>query len=90
MAKISLGKLLLAMGQASEAEALFTSYVASGGTLQEEAMVGQAEALEQMGRTELERAAWQTLLQRYPSSVYAPRARQRLQRLSTLGVTDPP
>jgi hypothetical protein len=47
-------------------------------TLAEEALFGKASVLEGMGRASEERATWQQLLRRFPSSVYAERARTRL------------
>jgi len=79
VSRVSLGKLLLGAGHADEAERQFRSYLALGaGDLGEEALVGRADALGRLGRRDDERSVWQELLARYPSSVYAPRARQRL------------
>jgi len=79
VSRVSLGKLLLGAGHAEEAERQFRSYLAlGGGDLGEEALVGRADALSRLGRSDDERRVWQELLERYPSSVYAPRARQRL------------
>lgn len=47
-------------------------------TLAEEALFGRASALSRLGRVEAERTAWQLLLTRFPSSVYAERAKSRL------------
>jgi len=79
VSRVSLGKLLLGAGHAEEAERQFRSYLAlGGGDLGEEALVGRADALSRLARRDDERHVWQELLARYPSSVYAPRARQRL------------
>jgi hypothetical protein len=49
-----------------------------GGTLAEEAVVGRAQALRRLGRAAAEAAAWNDLLVRYPRSVHAELARERL------------
>jgi hypothetical protein len=58
----------------------FNAYLAQSShrTLAEEALFGKASCLAALGRTLDERAAWGELLQRFPSSVYAARARARL------------
>jgi TolA-binding protein len=79
LARVSLGKLLLAAGDARGAEREFRRYLAAGGgQLSEEALVGQAESLGRLKRVGEERAAWQRLLVTHPSSVYAGQAKQRL------------
>jgi TolA-binding protein len=79
LARVSLGKLLLAAGEARGAEREFRRYLAAGGgQLSEEALVGQAESLGKLKRTREERAAWQRLLETHPSSVYAAQAKRRL------------
>lgn len=78
LAHVSAGKLLLSMGKAADAERHFRLYLNEGGELAEEAMVGRAQTLRLLGRTSDERQVWQELLQRFPSSVYTSRARQRL------------
>jgi TolA-binding protein len=83
LARVSLGKLLLASGDARGAERELKRYLAAGGgQLAEEALVGQAQALGVMQRTNDEKLAWQRLLATYPSSVYAAQAKQRLAALS--------
>lgn len=47
-------------------------------TLTEEALFGRASALGRLGRTDEERRAWRQLVERYPGSVYAERAKSRL------------
>jgi TolA-binding protein len=82
LARVSLGKLLLASGDARGAEREFKRYLAAGGgQLAEEALVGQAQSLGVMQRSNDERQAWQRLLATYPSSVYATQAKQRLSAL---------
>ena len=51
------------------------------GEVGEEALAGRATALEQLHRTSEAIAAWKSLLARYPRSVYAGRARARLDQL---------
>jgi TolA-binding protein len=80
--QVALGWLLLnQLGNSSGALAQFNGYLASGGVLSEEASAGRALALGRLGRSGEERQAWQQLLDRYPQSVHAERARQRLQEL---------
>jgi TolA-binding protein len=79
LARVSLGKLRLARGDAAGAESEFRRYLQAGaGQLSEEALVGRAQALGKLGRTRAEREAWQRLLADYPGSVYAAQARARL------------
>ena len=91
LARVSLGKLRLARGDASGAEAEFRKYLAAGrGQLAEEALVGRAQALGRLGRTGAERDAWQRLLAGYPGSVYAAQARSRLLALQAQHAEDGP
>jgi TolA-binding protein len=78
LSHISLAKLLLALGRAAEADAQFTQYLARGGPLDLEALVGRADCQRLVGNAAAERVVWRQLLERFPSSVYAARARQRL------------
>jgi TolA-binding protein len=88
VSRVSLGKLLLSAGRAREAERQFQSYLqVRGGTLEEEALVGRADALGRLGESGEERRVWEVLLRGHPSTVYATRARQRL---LELGATSPP
>ncbi len=48
------------------------------GALAEEARLGRAQALRASGLRDEERAAWDELLRRHPSSVHAGAARARL------------
>jgi TolA-binding protein len=87
LSHVSLGKLLLGSGRAQEAERQFSMYLAAGGReLAEEAWVGRAESLERLGGAAEERRSWQRLLQDFPASVYAARARQRLEELEARGL----
>jgi TolA-binding protein len=82
LARVSLGKLLLDTGDADQALRQFDEYLgARSGALAEEALVGRAQALGRLGRAVEEERVWRDLLSRYPRSVYAARARQRLDEL---------
>src|SRR5450432_3043183 len=82
LAHVSLGKVLLSMGRASEAEQQFAEYLRAGGALTEEALVGRAQSLARLGRGDDERRVWETLVHEFPSSVYAAQARDRLASLA--------
>ncbi len=91
--RVSLGRLLLdRQGDAGGALAQFDAYlkasVADNGTLAEEARVGRALALEQLGRRDDERRAWEELVSRHPQSLHSARAHERLSILS--GMRDTP
>jgi hypothetical protein len=78
-----LGRLLLDRGDPKAALARFDAYLASGATtLGEEALLGRALAFGKLGQSMQEAEAWQALLQRYPSSLHAARARERLAALT--------
>lgn len=80
---VSLGKLLIASGRAREAEQQFRAYLDAGdGALNEEALLGRADSLALLGKAQEEKRVWQRLLERYPASVYAERARKRLEALA--------
>jgi TolA-binding protein len=79
VARATVGRLLLDLGDPSGALASFDEYLASGsGELGEETMVGRATALERLGRADDARRAWQALLAAYPESPYAAHAMRRL------------
>jgi TolA-binding protein len=80
---VSLGRLELELGEPRDALEQFDRYLTKSprGALAEEALFGKASALERLGRGAAERAVWQTLLADHPSSVYADRARHRLERI---------
>jgi hypothetical protein len=75
------GQLLLKQGRPADALAQFDRHPKIGGDVGEEALAGRAAALEQLHRTADAIAAWKSLLERYPGSVYAARARARLAEL---------
>ena len=75
------GQLLLERGRPKEALAQFDRHPKVGGDVGEEALAGRAAALEQLDRTADAIAAWKSLLERYPGSIYAARARARLAQL---------
>jgi TolA-binding protein len=82
LSQISLGKLLLQTGRASEADRHFAAYLSSGGgDLAEEALVGRAQSSQQLARREEERRAWDQLLRDHPRSVYAAQAKRRIEEL---------
>ena len=75
------GQLLLERGRPKEALAQFDRHPKAGGDVGEEALAGRADALERLGRNADAVAAWKSLLERYPGSIYAARARARLAQL---------
>ncbi len=81
VSRVSFGRVLLdRLDDPGGALAQFDGYLAQTGqtTLAEEALFGRASALARLGRSEAERETWRVLLARYPSSVYADRARARM------------
>ena len=79
---VSLGKLLMQRGMPDAALQRFSSYLATSGPLEEEALVGRAQALAMLGRAIEERNTWERLLARFPGSVYAGSARKRIEVLA--------
>jgi hypothetical protein len=75
------GRLLLDGGRPEQALAQFDQHLAQRGEASEEALAGRANALGRMGRGAAESETWRTLLDEYPNTVYAPRAKRRLAEL---------
>jgi TolA-binding protein len=78
LAELSLGKLMLATGDAAGALLHFRLARASGGAHGSEALWGEAQAQKMLGRASDERAALARLLSEYPDGAYAKAARKRL------------
>jgi len=76
------GQLLLKRGRPADALAQFDRHLRLDGEVGEEALAGRATALEQLHRKPEAIAAWKALLARYPRSIYAERARARLDDLT--------
>jgi len=76
------GQLLLKQRRPGEALTQFDRHLKAGGEVGEEALAGRAGALEELHRDADAIAAWKSLLARYPGSVYAGRARARLDALN--------
>jgi TolA-binding protein len=83
LSQVTLSMLLLDRGDAAGALAGFDKYLArSRRPLEAEAMVGRARALGALGSRSAESLAWQKVQRKYPGSVYA---RQASDRLAALG-----
>jgi TolA-binding protein len=78
---VVLGRMLLDDGEPARALPCFEEYVRGGGALTAEAMLGRALALGRLGRAEEEQGAWSAIVDAYPDSVHAERARTRLAEL---------
>jgi hypothetical protein len=72
--------LLDTLDRPADALNSFSAYLDADprGTLSEEALVGQAQALRRLGRDANARDAWRSLLARFPESVHAPTARDQI------------
>jgi len=75
------GRLLLDRGRPAQALAQFDQHLAQGGEASEEALAGRATALGRMGRYSAESESWRRLLDAYPKTIYAIRAKDRLSEL---------
>jgi len=71
VSRVSLGKLYMNKNLAGAALQQFSDYLVAGGPLEEEALVGRAQALAALGRRSEELSTWQMLITQFPSSVYA-------------------
>ena len=80
------GRMLLDDGNANGALQCFDDYLRRGGALREEVMLGRALAFQRIGpRAAADEArAWTSLIDAYPGSVHAERARRRLSELARL------
>jgi TolA-binding protein len=76
-----LGQMFLDSGDAAAALLFFDGYLRKDGALREDVTLDRAAALQRLVRTDDEAAAWTALLQAYPESVHAERARKRLSEL---------
>jgi TolA-binding protein len=86
-AKVSytiMGQLLMHEKEPEAALKQFDGYLGGKdtGSLSEEALIGRARALRQMGKRDQERATLQQLLRAFPRSIHVAYARQRLAELS--------
>ena len=80
-ARVLLGRIYLdRVSDPARALSAFESYLGatSHGALREDAMIGRALALGKLNRATDEANAWQALLSAYPDSLYAEKARARL------------
>ena len=83
MSHAALGRLLLDRGEAEAALEAFDAYLGSSDqVLREDVQGARAIALQSLGSVADERSAWEAVLRDYPSGVFAPRARTRLESLS--------
>jgi TolA-binding protein len=80
-AEAVLGRMLLDSSDAGDALSYFDDYLDTEGALREDVMRDRAVALQLLGRADDEASAWAALLQAYPASVHAERARKRLSEL---------
>jgi TolA-binding protein len=93
VSRVTVGRLLLERsGDANLALQQFDRALRNAGAdragLDEEALFGRASALMRLGHPQDERRAWEQLIQQYPDSIYAARARTRLAELVTAGHGD--
>jgi hypothetical protein len=83
LSRVTLATLLLDRGDPANALLGFERYLGGRShALEVEALVGRARALQRLGRKGDEILAWQAVKQRFPGSVYA---RQAAERLTVLG-----
>ena len=83
LSQAQLGRLLLDRGDSTSALEAFDAYLGSKDqALREEVQGARAMSLQVLGRSDEERSAWEAVLHDYPSGVYAPRARTRLESLT--------
>jgi TolA-binding protein len=83
LTQATLGRLLLDSGNPVGALEHLDAYLgARDQTLKEDVLSARAQALNRLGRSIDEGRAWRELLERFPLSVHAGRARERLQALA--------
>lgn len=81
ISRLALGRLELhQLRRPAAALREFEAYLAAAGSLQQEAQLGKAQALDQLGREAEARAAYRLIVERYPDSLYAEQAKLRLER----------
>ena len=79
VSRATVGRLLLDRGNPADALTSFDAYLGAGaGSLEEEALVGRATALERLGRRDEAARAWGDVLAAFPQGPYATHARTRL------------
>jgi TolA-binding protein len=80
---VSLGRVHLELGEGRAALEQFARYLTKQprGPLAEEALFGKATALARLQRPQAECQTWEALLAAFPNSLYADRARHRLETL---------
>jgi tetratricopeptide (TPR) repeat protein len=82
LSQATLGRLLLDSGDPAAALVELDSYLQGGElTLREEVLTAKAAALARLGRTPEEASAWDALLDGYPDSIHATRARNRIEEI---------
>lgn len=84
LAWAELGTLWLESNEPAHALEAFDTYLSSShGLLREEVLASRAQAYGALGRPAEERAAWERLLQEFPSGLTSTRARARVEALDT-------
>jgi hypothetical protein len=80
VASVSMGDLLLHLGEPAGALRAFDAYLADvqAGPLREEALFGRARCLRRLGEERAEQETWVRLVRDFPGTAYGPIARQRL------------
>jgi TolA-binding protein len=82
--QVALGRMLLDDGDPASALRWLDDYLGAGGPLGEDVMLARAVALQRLSRTQEEANAWSALLEVFPRTVHADRARRRLRELGTM------
>jgi predicted TPR repeat methyltransferase len=84
-ALVPFGEIELGSGHAQAALDAFDTYLASGGSLEEEARFGRIHALRMLGRTAEERAAIEAMIERFPGGALSTSLRDRLRATTPRG-----